>query len=110
MIRENSRPRTLSGCISRAPYEAGGDHMSMIPFRLAGAASVLLVTLLLCARADDAGGKYALLVGVTKYKGNGFRDLKYCENDVEELATALVKAGFERKNVRVLTNARGAKD
>jgi hypothetical protein len=51
-----------------------------------------------------SGHKFALLVGVTEYKGSALTALKYTENDAEELAKVLKKSGFE---VRVLTNARG---
>src|SRR5262245_11427805 len=61
------------------------------------------------ARADaPKGKKYALLVGVTEYQGDQFSTLKYTENDVEKLAAALARAGFDK--VRVLSNGRGQKD
>jgi tetratricopeptide (TPR) repeat protein len=60
------------------------------------------------AAAGEAGGKkYALLVGVRAYEHNKLKDLKYTENDVEELAVLLrgKAAGFD--GVRVLTTSRG---
>jgi hypothetical protein len=57
------------------------------------------------ARQDvPSGNKFALLVGVTEYKGSALAALKYTENDAEELAKVLKKSGFA---VRVLTNSRG---
>jgi hypothetical protein len=53
----------------------------------------------------DKGRKYALLVGVRKYDHKKLEDLKYTENDVEELADAL--KGFSE--VVVLTSTRGEK-
>src|SRR4051794_40847379 len=61
---------------------------------------------LLFAHADEER-RYALLVGVTKYGSDHFPPLKYTENDAEEMAKLLTKAGFE---VRVLTTSRGEKD
>src|SRR5262249_7969093 len=57
------------------------------------------------AQAAD-GKKYAVLVGVSKYDGKALTELKYPENDVEQLAAAL--KGFE--SVRVLTVSRGKKN
>jgi formylglycine-generating enzyme required for sulfatase activity len=55
----------------------------------------------------DKGKKYALLVGVRDYDSGKFRNLKYTENDAEELAGVLAKQGGF--SVRVLTTSRGAK-
>jgi hypothetical protein len=46
------------------------------------------------ARAPK-GKKYALLVGVRSYDHAKLTDLKYTENDVEELGEVLKKAGYE---------------
>jgi formylglycine-generating enzyme required for sulfatase activity len=54
----------------------------------------------------DKGKKYALLVGVREYDSVKFPKLAYTENDAEDLAGVLDKAGF---SVRVLTSSRGAK-
>src|SRR5436190_18766680 len=51
--------------------------------------------------------KYALLVGVRVYDDNRLRDLKFPENDVEELAALLGGAGYDE--VVVLTTGRGQK-
>src|SRR5690242_14072446 len=53
------------------------------------------------------GKKVALLVGVRAYNNVNFSELKYTENDVEELAEVLKPAGFT--NIRVLTTKRGQK-
>lgn len=53
------------------------------------------------------GRKLALLVGVKKYDHAKFSDLKFPENDVEELGELLRKQNFQ---VVVLTTDRGGKD
>jgi hypothetical protein len=59
------------------------------------------------APEDGKGKKYALLVGVRKYDSDKFEDLRFTENDVEELARVLrERAGFT--SVRLLTTTRGA--
>jgi uncharacterized caspase-like protein len=56
------------------------------------------------------GKKYALLVGIKAYDHNKLPDLKYTENDVEELGKLLrTKAsGFDK--ITLLTTTRGKKD
>jgi formylglycine-generating enzyme required for sulfatase activity len=74
---------------------------------------VVLLSALLAGMAWVAAGlaqtttgkKHALLVGVRSYDHKKLEDLKYTENDVEELALAL--KGFNE--VVVLTSTRGAK-
>src|SRR5262249_27616980 len=75
---------------------------------LAAFGAALLLPLADTGRAAPAKGKkYALLVGVKKYKDDKLGDLKYTENDVEELAKLLSSSegGFSR--VIVLTATRG---
>jgi DNA-binding beta-propeller fold protein YncE len=70
----------------------------------------LLAALALPARGLAAAGqRYALLVGVREYRHAKFPNLKYTENDVEELARLLRQpaAGFAR--TVVLTSTRGKK-
>src|SRR5262249_48991486 len=56
---------------------------------------------------DAAKGKrYALLVGVKSYKHDSLPDLKYAENDAEQMAKALAR--FDE--VVVLTSSRSDKD
>jgi uncharacterized caspase-like protein len=82
-------------------------HATLLRAALCGL--LLALGVLLPAWSDEAKGKkYALLVGVKEYQRETFPDLKYTENDVEELAKILTKSGFAK--VRVLTNARGKKD
>jgi Tfp pilus assembly protein PilF len=64
------------------------------------------------ARAQDAGPqarKYALLVAVRFYRHAALPDLKYPENDVEELAR-LLQAGSAGFRVTLLTSTRGRAD
>jgi hypothetical protein len=58
------------------------------------------------------GNSYALLIGERDYVARStLGPLKYTENDVEELAKVLKRAGSPfRGNVRVLTCTRGTKD
>ncbi len=67
---------------------------------------VLLVAgVLLPAWSDTSKPKkYALLIGVNKYKRKPFTKLKYAENDATKLAEELRKAGF---TVRLMTHAAG---
>jgi formylglycine-generating enzyme required for sulfatase activity len=72
------------------------------------AALVLLGFVLPGWTQPDRGKKHALLVGVRTYDSDKFEDLKYPENDVEELAKVLTdRAGFI--SVRVLSTSRGAR-
>jgi formylglycine-generating enzyme required for sulfatase activity len=70
--------------------------------------SSLATLVLLDALGAEAvpGKKYALLVGVRAYDNRKLEDLKYTENDVEELAREL--KGFTE--VVVLTTTRGKKN
>ncbi|MCH8047698.1 MAG: SUMF1/EgtB/PvdO family nonheme iron enzyme [Planctomycetes bacterium] len=82
--------------------------------------SAILVVLLLgsrtCPAQGPGGGKgfeviaasasrYAVLVGVNDYEK--FSDLTYCKADVTALRDQLVKIGFDRRDIAVLTD--GAK-
>jgi uncharacterized caspase-like protein len=66
------------------------------------------VVLPLAGREDKPRGKkYAILVGITQYQHAKLTDVKYTENDVEDLARLLKRprAGFDQ--VELLTSARG---
>jgi enterochelin esterase family protein len=70
-----------------------------------------LLLALLCpareyAQQPPAGKKVALLVGVRKYKKEELSDLKFTENDVNDLAALLRQNGYRR--VVVLTQKNGA--
>jgi hypothetical protein len=72
-------------------------------------AVVLVVGSVRCWQQDSTPGKkYALLIGVRKYKREELSDLKYTENDVEKLAKVLEKSGYRR--VTVLTQKAGDPD
>jgi hypothetical protein len=53
------------------------------------------------------GKRYALLVGVKDYEDRDLPDLKFTENDIEELAALLARPGAGFTSVRVLTTSRG---
>src|SRR4051794_27108819 len=76
------------------------------------AAALLLAPLAvlpaLAQRRPRAGESYALLVAVRQYEPSELRSLQYTEADVEELAAVLVRGGYPRENVRVMTQTRGA--
>jgi hypothetical protein len=55
----------------------------------------------------DKGKKYALVVGVREYDHAKLRDLKYTENDAEELGKLLTRAGYDE--VVLLTSTRGGR-
>jgi sulfatase modifying factor 1 len=81
-------------------------HRLLLPAVLL-AAAVLLV--LGSAAAQPAKGeKVALLVGVKEYNDSKLPDLKYTEDDVEDLAKVLRQSGGYA--CTVLTGARGDKD
>jgi hypothetical protein len=62
----------------------------------------------LAGQPPAEGKKYALLVGVREYDSGKFAELRFTENDVEEMAHVLRdKAGFA--GVAVLTTTRGRK-
>jgi hypothetical protein len=54
------------------------------------------------------GKKYALLVGIKEYEDRDLPDLKFTENDVEDLARLLSRPGAGFHLVRVLTTSRAA--
>jgi cyclophilin family peptidyl-prolyl cis-trans isomerase len=58
--------------------------------------------------AAARGKKYALLVGVKSYDHDALPDLKYTENDVEDLARILKRKETGFDPVVVLTTSRGA--
>lgn len=55
------------------------------------------------ALSSDKGRARALLVGVNDYEQ--LNDLRYCEQDVTELANWLIEVGFPRRAVKCLTTA-----
>jgi formylglycine-generating enzyme required for sulfatase activity len=57
----------------------------------------------------DKGRKHALLVGVRKYDSDKFEDLRFTENDVEELSSVL-RESAHFSSVRVLATSRGIKE
>src|SRR5215472_6361418 len=59
-------------------------------------------------RAQEAGEKYALLVGVRTYDPNELRSLPYSEADVTELAVVLKASGYKPGNVVLMTQTVGA--
>src|SRR5262245_56259685 len=83
----------------------GGSPMSA---HLVRAFLVLIALLSESLPAQAQGKKYALVVGVSEYDSSTFVNLKYTENDAEQLAAVLKKAGYDE--VVVLTTARGKKD
>jgi hypothetical protein len=71
--------------------------------------AVLLSSLLPPSRGEAAPGKrYALLVGVREYRHAKLPDLKYTENDIEELAALLRQPGAGFRDPVVLTSSRAA--
>src|SRR4051794_3325310 len=56
------------------------------------------------------GRNVALLVGFRQYQTPALRTLGYADRDVEELAAVLVEIGYDRDDVRVLTQERAARE
>jgi len=81
---------------------------SVAAFRSRATVACAAVALLTGFPALAGGKSYALLVGSNRYASEnaGVRPLAYAENDVNELAAALIKLGYEQP--LVLLN-RGAK-
>jgi tetratricopeptide (TPR) repeat protein len=70
-------------------------------------AGALALALAAPAARAEAGGKYALLVGVQKYEKVGLRNLDFPENDVTVLASVLKDHGYR---VVLMTHTRGSFD
>jgi formylglycine-generating enzyme required for sulfatase activity len=83
-------------------------------FRLAPIALGLILGVSLAApfaRAQEAGKKLALLVGIEKYpSGSGFSSLPFPQRDVDALARVLIDSGYRPEHVRVMTVEHGAKN
>lgn len=63
------------------------------------------------ADAKDDVPKYALLIGLTKYKSTQVNEVDGCENNVPLLATTLIDSyGFRKENVRILLNDKATKE
>ena len=68
---------------------------------------LLAVVVLTTPVWSQSGEKYALLVGVQRYGQNsGLNQLRFAENDVEELSKELLQHGYRTENVTVLTMTR----
>src|SRR5262249_13473469 len=80
--------------------------------RLAGLAGLLVALIVATPVRTEApaGKKYALLVGVRQYAHARLTELRYTENDVEELAKLLRSADVNFSSVRLLTTTRGVRD
>jgi TPR repeat protein len=78
-----------------------------LPRRLLLASVALLLSCApVLAQPRAEGKKVALLVGVKRYKKEELSDLKYTENDVNDLAALLKQSGYRR--VVVLTQKTGS--
>ncbi|MEI6233889.1 MAG: SUMF1/EgtB/PvdO family nonheme iron enzyme [Planctomycetota bacterium] len=73
---------------------------------------VLLLASALCCRGEEtpAGRKYALLIGVQRYDGSDLGNLKFCENDVDELAAVLKGPAYNYNRVTLLTRTEALKN
>jgi formylglycine-generating enzyme required for sulfatase activity len=69
--------------------------------------SLMLVPMLfaLLPAQEDLGRRYALLVGVQKYDSTGLGNLKFCENDVGELAKVFTAQDYKRVVLLTRTEA-----
>ena len=79
----------------------------LVPFCL-GLAAVLLPPPVGGRDDPPPGRQYALLVGVRTYKKDELKNLKYTENDVNDLARLLREGGYRR--VVVMTQTEAARD
>lgn len=63
------------------------------------------------AKFDPAQPKFALLIGVSKYKSDKLNEIPGCENNVPALAETLVKDyGFAENNIVTLVNEKATRD
>ena len=60
--------------------------------------------------AARSGERYAFLVGVRQYDRAELTSLQFAENDIADLAAVLGRAGYDSKNVVVMTQKRGASE
>jgi formylglycine-generating enzyme required for sulfatase activity len=70
----------------------------------------VFLAVLLAQEPQRQGRKYALLIGVQKYDGTGLQSLKFCENDVTELAQVLRGEGYGYNRVVLLTRTEAQKN
>ncbi len=71
----------------------------------------LLFISVLTQTISAKGTKYALLIGVSKYDPTQLKNLNFPERDATELAKTLIdRAGFQRKNVYLMTQTESGKD
>lgn len=75
------------------------------------AMTLFLASALLChGEEEPQGRKYALLIGVQKYDNSDLGNLKFCENDVNELAAVLKGPAYNYNRVTLLTRAEAVKN
>jgi uncharacterized caspase-like protein len=56
------------------------------------------------------GRRYAVLVGVTKYDSATLTDLRFPDRDIEKLAEVLLRHGYRKGDISVLTTSAGKSD
>ena len=69
--------------------------------------ALFLLTMASALAADDPG-RYAVLVGVSRYESPDLDLLRYPENDVVELAQVLRDSGFPASDVKLMTETNAA--
>jgi formylglycine-generating enzyme required for sulfatase activity len=79
----------------------------LYPFTLL---AVFVLAAILPSWGQDAerGRKFALLVGVSKYKSAAFRPLEFAEKDVTDLKASLAQLGYRDDHSVLMTNTVGA--
>jgi len=60
--------------------------------------------------SNRTSNKYALLIGVSKFKQQGISDIITAKKDVEELQKILMKTGFNKQNIVTLTDEQATKN
>ena len=99
-------PRWRLGLYNVPVYFSGNSTSEVVVmFPRRGLLVLLPLLTFLFAAEPPKPRKVALLIGVKDYKGTGLGNLKYCENDVDDLAAVLVAQGYDRDLVVRLTQS-----
>jgi hypothetical protein len=83
----------------------------MFPWVVLTLTTILALIVILPAQEPERKGrKYALLIGVQKYDGTDLQNLKFCENDVTQLAEVLRGEGYAYNRVVLLARTEAVKN
>ncbi|MCA9056412.1 MAG: caspase family protein, partial [Planctomycetaceae bacterium] len=101
-MRSRTRRISVDRQVARRSFSSGqrcGWRRRRVPV----GGCLLAVLIAAHVSAEDEPGRYAVLVGVSRYESPDLDLLRYPENDVVELAQVLRDAGFPSADVKVMT-------